>query len=67
MLENALTAVYQKLIGFVREIFNLLFGNWNWQVLFSWLPSDFLTVATWFIVFLFGLMLFKIIKTLLPV
>lgn len=66
MLENALTALYQKLISLVTELFNTLFGNWNWQVLFSWLPSDFLTVATWFIVFLFGLMLFKIIKTLLP-
>ena len=66
MLENALTALYEKLIALVREIFNTLFGGWNWQVLFSWLPSDFLTVATWFIVFLFGLMLFKVIKTLLP-
>lgn len=66
MLENALTALYQKLIALVNEIFTQLFGRWNWQVLFSWLPSDFLTVATWFIVFLFGLMLFKVIKTLLP-
>lgn len=66
MLENILTDLYQILIGLVREIFNELFGNWNWQVLFNWLPSDFLTVASWFIIFLFGLMLFKIIKTLLP-
>ena len=66
MLENALTALYEKLIALVRELFNTLFVNWNWQVLFGWLPSDFLTVATWFIVFLFGLMLFKVIKTLLP-
>lgn len=66
MLENILTDLYQTLISLVREIFNELFGNWNWQVLFNWLPSDFLTVASWFIIFLFGLMLFKVIKTLLP-
>lgn len=67
MLENALTALYEKLIGLVREVFNQLFGSWNWQILFDWLPSDFLTVASWFIIFLFGLMLFKVIKTLLPI
>lgn len=66
MLENILTDLYQALISLVREIFNTLFGEWNWQVLFNWLPSDFLTVASWFIIFLFGLMLFKVIKTLLP-
>lgn len=66
MLENILTDLYQTLVSLVREIFNTLFGEWNWQVLFNWLPSDFLTVATWFIMFLFGLMLFKVIKTLLP-
>lgn len=67
MLENILTDLYQALIDLVREIFNELFGNWNWQVLFGWLPSDFLTVASWFIIFLFGIMLFKIIKTLIPI
>ena len=67
MLENILTDLYQTLISLVREIFNTLFGEWNWQVLFSWLPSDFLSVASWFIIFLFGLMLFKVIKTLLPI
>ena len=66
MLENILTDLYLTLISLVREIFNTLFGQWNWQVLFNWLPSDFLTVASWFIIFLFGLMLFKVIKTLLP-
>ena len=67
MLENILTDLYQTLISLVREIFNTLFGEWNWQVLFNWLPPDFLTVASWFIIFLFGLMLFKVIKTLLPI
>lgn len=67
MLENILTDLYQTLISLVRELFNSLFGQWNWLVLFGWLPSDFLTVASWFIIFLFGLMLFKVIKTLLPI
>lgn len=67
MLENILTGIYETLIDLVTELFQTLFGGWNWQVLFGWLPSDFLVVASWFIIFLFGVMLFKIIKTLLPV
>lgn len=66
MLESILTDLYQTLASLVREVFNYLFGDWQWSVLFNWLPQDFITVASWFIIFLFGLMLFKVIKTLLP-
>lgn len=66
MIENLLTALYQKIVGLVNWVFNLVFGNWNYGVLFSWLPSDIQVAVTTIILFLFGLMLIKLLKNLIP-
>lgn len=66
MIENLLSSLYEKLLSFISSIFDLLFGGWNWQVLFSWLPSDILSAAEAFILVCFGLALLRILKSLLP-
>lgn len=66
VLTNLLTSLYNEVISFVQWVFNSIFGGWNYGVLFGWLPSDFLTAASWLILFLFGLALIKFIRTLLP-
>lgn len=66
MIETLLTSLYEKLLSFLSALFNAIFGGWNWQALFSWLPSDILTAATGFILVCFGITLIRIIKDLLP-
>jgi len=67
VIEQLITALYNKIIQFVQDIFNAVFGNWNYGVLFSWLPQDIRTAVTFIILFLFGLALFKILKNLIPI
>lgn len=66
MIANALEELYNGIISFVQYIFDAIFGGWNWQVLFGWLPSDFLTTCTFLILFFFAIMLIKFIRNLLP-
>lgn len=66
IITNLLTSLYNELISFVQWVFNQIFGSWNYGVLFQWLPSEFLSAASWLILFLFGLALIKFIKNLLP-
>lgn len=66
MIADLLTALWQKIQTFVQWVFNQLFGNWNYGVLTSWLPSDIQAAVTAFILFMFCLALIKFIKNLLP-
>lgn len=66
IIENLLYDLYDIIIEFVQWVFNQIFGNWNYQVLFNWLPSDILAAVTFIILFLFGLALFKFIKNIIP-
>lgn len=66
MMESLLSALYSKLISWIQAIFNAIFGNWNFGILFSWLPSDIQTVAASFILILFAIGLIKVIRDLLP-
>lgn len=66
IIENLLYDLYDVLLDFVQWVFNQIFGNWNYQVLFNWLPSDILAAVTFIILFLFGLALFKFIKNIIP-
>lgn len=52
--------------SFVEYVFNAIFGDWNWQILFNWLPADFLEVCSFLILFFFALMLIKFVRNLLP-
>lgn len=66
IITDLLTELYELIIEFVQWVFNQIFGNWDYQVLFNWLPSDILTAVTFIILFLFGLALFKFIKNIIP-
>lgn len=66
IIENLLSSLYAKLLDFIESLFDLIFGGWNWQALFSWLPSDILSAASAFILVCFGIALIRIIRTLLP-
>ena len=55
-ISTLLTALFNKLITFVQDVFNAIFGNWNYNVLFSWLPSDIQSAVTYIILFLFAKM-----------
>ena len=55
VITNLLTALFNKLITFVQDVFNAIFGNWNYNVLFSWLPNDIQQAVTYIILFLFAI------------
>lgn len=65
-LTNLLTSLFSKLIEFVQWCFNQLFGDWNYGVLFNWLPADIQSAVSWLIMFLFCLAMLKFIRSFLP-
>lgn len=66
MIVQLLQSLFQELISFAQSIWQLIFGEWNYQVLFGWLPGDIQAAVNFLIIFLFGLALFALIKRLLP-
>lgn len=66
-ISSLIEGLFQKLIEFVQWLFNQVFGGWNFGVLFSWLPSDIIAAVNYLIIFLFGLVVLKWIKDLLPI
>lgn len=66
MIDTLLSSLYTKLLSFIQSIFDLLFNGWNWEVLFSWLPSDILSAASAFILVCFGIAFLRILRDLLP-
>ena len=66
MISQLIQTFLQAFQSFVEYIFNAIFGDWNWQILFNWLPADFLEVCSFLIIFFFALMLIKWIRNLLP-
>lgn len=67
VISSLIEGLFQKLIDFVQWLFNQVFGAWNFGVLFSWLPSDIIGAVNYLIIFLFGLVVLKWIKDLLPI
>lgn len=67
VISSLIEGLFQKLIDFVQWLFNQVFGSWNFGVLFSWLPSDIIAAVNYLIIFLFGLVVLKWIKDLLPI
>lgn len=66
IITDLLADLYDLLVQFIQWLFNLVFGDWNYQVLFGWLPSDILAAVTFIILFLFGLAVIKWFKNLIP-
>lgn len=66
MIETLLTSLYTKLISFLSGLFSTIFGNWQWQALFNWLPSDILNAAAGFILVCFGIAMIRILRSIIP-
>lgn len=66
MIENLLSTLFSTILSFLSSLFTTIFGGWNWQILFSWLPSDIGAAAEAFILVCFGLAVLRIVKLLLP-
>ena len=65
-ISTLLTALFNKLITFVQDVFNAIFGNWNYSILFNWLPNYIQSAVTYIILFLFAITVFNLIKNLNP-
>lgn len=66
IVTQALTSFFQELQQFIVDIFDSIFGLWNYGVLFSWLPADIIAAVDFLIIFLFGLALIKFIRSIIP-
>lgn len=66
MIFNFISSVLTKIYNFAQSVFQWLFGDINFSVLWDWLPQDIQNAAAFFVVLLFCLMLFRLIKSILP-
>lgn len=61
-----LATFFSGLYSFFQWIFDSIFGDWNYHVLFSWLPQDIILAVDFLIIFVFALAIIKWIKSVLP-
>ena len=66
VITTLLTSLFNKMVQFVQDVFNAIFSNWNYGILFSWLPQDIQQAVTYIILFLFAIAVFYLIKNLNP-
>lgn len=66
MIIQLIETVITKLFQLANTIFQWLFGDIQFNVLWSWLPSDIQAAAAFFILLLFTLAIIKFIRSLLP-
>ena len=58
--------VIQKLLSFIQSLWNQIFGSWNYQNLFYWLPSDIQAAASLIVLTLFVFALWKLLMMIIP-
>lgn len=63
---EAIQSIITKFINVGQDIFQEIFGNVQFSVLWSWLPTDIQSAAASFIVILFILALIRGIRNFLP-
>lgn len=66
MIIQLIETVVTKLFQLAQTIFNWLFGDINFSILWSWLPSDIQAAAAFFVLLLFLLAIIKFIRSILP-
>lgn len=66
MIIQLIETVVTKLFQVANTIFQWLFGDIQFNVLWSWLPSDIQAAAAFFILLLFTLAIIKFIRSLIP-
>lgn len=66
MIQNLLQQLWQGLQNLIQEVFELIFGEWNYQAILGWLPQDIRAAIDVFIIVLFGIVMIKLIRQLIP-
>lgn len=66
MIVDLFTQIVQSVLAVVQRIFNSIWGAVDFSVLYSWLPSDIQAAFAALILILFGLAIFRAIKSILP-
>lgn len=66
MIPQAVHAFFQKLLNIAEDIFDAIFGDIDFTVLWNWLPQDIQLAAEFFVLVLFILAIIKVIRSLLP-
>lgn len=59
-------AIITKLFQIANQIFQWLFGDIDFTVLWSWLPADIQAAAGFFVLLLFLLVIIRFIRSLIP-
>lgn len=63
---NLFDTVIQKLLTFIQSLWQQIFGGWQYQNIFYWLPSDIQTAATLIVLTMFVFALWKLLMQILP-
>lgn len=65
-MSQIIQEVINALISFAQSIWTAIFGDTNFSVLWSWLPSDIQAAASYLIMVLFVLAIIRVIRQFLP-
>lgn len=65
-LSTIVADVFEAILDVIDRIFNFIFGDINFAVLWNWLPADIQAAAAFLVVFLFGFVIIRAIKSVLP-
>lgn len=66
MIQELLESLWTETIQFIKDIFQAIFGGWNYQAILGWLPADIQAAIDLFIIVLFGIVLIRLIRSLIP-
>lgn len=66
MIVDLFSQIVSSVLSVVQRIFNAIWGGVDFSVLYSWLPSDIQAAFAALILVLFGLAIFRAIKSILP-
>ena len=66
MILELLEELWSTLIVFVQDVFESIFGGWNYQAILVWLPQDIRSSIDTFILVLFCIVLIKLVKDFIP-
>lgn len=63
---HLLALIIQKFLDLAQDAYDLVFGNVDFTVLWSWLPSDIGSAAAAIVFLLFAFVLVNVIRRFLP-
>lgn len=63
---NLFDTVIQKLLTFIQSLWQQIFGGWQYQNIFYWLPSDIQSAAVLIVLTMFVFALWKLLMQILP-